>query len=66
MYDLFIGNHENVLGRTVYHKRGNSFIPCVAMQYAFPHGLASGTYTLISKDRKQTFKTQKIYLLTNV
>lgn len=69
MYDLFIGNHERVMGMTVYHKRYNKYIPCRIMNYYFK----SRKYALVpiedldnipdaEHEKRRLFYTTKIYL----
>lgn len=65
MYDLFIGNYERVIGKTVFHKYRNKFIPCVVTNYYFKPRM----YTLVPTDDlslnpegRRLFKTQKVYI----
>lgn len=69
MYELFIGNYENVMGRTVYHKNGNDFIPCIVTNFYFK----SRKYTLVPVkdvqnisveecDKRRVYFTRKIYV----
>lgn len=68
MYDLFIGNHERVMGQIVFHKLHNKFIPCVVTNYYF----ASQKYALVPTEefsipsneynKRRLYYTTKIYL----
>jgi hypothetical protein len=65
MYDLFIGNHERVMGRTVFYKDQDKFIPCTVTNYYF----ASQKYALVPTDdlyleggKRRLFYSTKIYL----
>lgn len=69
MYELFIGNYERVMGRTVYYKNRNEYIPCLVTNYYFK----SRKYTLVPVEDIQTissaecskrrlFYTAKIYI----
>jgi hypothetical protein len=65
MYDLFIGNHERVMGATVFHKEGDKYIPCTVTNYYFK----SQDYILVPTDdlyldgeKRRVIKTKKIYL----
>lgn len=65
MYDLFIGNYEKVIGKIVFHKYRNKFIPCLVTNYYFKPKM----YTLVPADdlkyeseKRRLFKTTKVYL----
>ena len=69
MYDLFIGNHERVMGMTVYHKLHNKYIPCRITNYYY----GKRKYALVPIEdfdgipaaefsKRRVFYTTKIYL----
>ena len=65
MYDLFTGSYERVIGKIVFYKRKNKFIPCLVTNYYFKPKL----YTLVptddlslSPDKRRLYKTTKIYV----
>lgn len=43
MFELFIGNYENVIGTTVYYKTHNKYIRCYCSNYYFKPRM----YTLV-------------------
>ena len=57
MYELFIGNHERVMGNKVYYKSIEEFIVGRVVYYSFK----SKKYTLKLESGK-TIYTEKIYL----
>lgn len=69
MYELFIGNYENVMGRIVYIKKCNKYIPCKITNYYFK----TREFTLVpvfdmenipaeEHNKRRLFKSKKIYI----
>ncbi|NLE04928.1 MAG: hypothetical protein GX638_09015 [Crenarchaeota archaeon] len=68
MYDLFIGNYERVMGKIVFHKFRNSFIPCLVTNYYFK----SRQYALVPTEdmsiptknasTRRLYYTNKVYV----
>ena len=46
MYDLFTGSYERVLGKIVFYKCKNKFVPCLVTNII----LSPRLYTLVSTD----------------
>lgn len=58
-YKLFIGNYENVIGKVVYYRCRNRYIPCRVTNYYFK----SRKYALVPVDEKRrVFYTTQIYI----
>ena len=69
MYELFIGNYERVMGRIVYYKDRDKYIPCVVTNYYFK----PKKYALVptedienigieERSKRRCFYTTKIYV----
>lgn len=73
MYDLFIGNYQEVMnGRHVYHKQGKEFIPCVVTNYYFKTRKFSlvplvdmKTIDVANHRDRRIFQTTKVYIPIN-
>lgn len=64
MYDLFIGDWCEIMGKTVFYRHGKKFIPCIVTNYYFKHK----KYTLVpvedldkKPDDRRVFFTAKVY-----
>lgn len=68
-YDVFIGNHERILGTIVYHKYRGEYIPCIVTNFYY----GSRKYALVpvidmenipveEHERRRLFYTTKVYV----
>lgn len=69
MYELFLGNYEEALTKTVYYKKGKKYIPCCVTNYYFK----SKKYTLVPLEdiekfpvgqhsKRRLYTSEKIYV----